>query len=139
MPEKTLKKEERLKRRKVIGRLFEEGRSFGQYPLRLVWISLEERQGLFPVQFSLSVPRKRFRRAVDRNRLRRRIREAYRLNKHHLYRALAGEPGQLAIMIIYTGQEEFSFAEIEKAMQLMIRRFIKKYRAEKSPANHRET
>ena len=122
----TFKKEERLKSRKVINRLFKEGQSFGQYPLRLVWIALEEPQGTFPVRFSLSVPKKRFKKAVDRNRLRRQVREAYRLHKHKLYKALEGQQKQFAFMVLYTGKEAFTYEEIDKAMQKMIKKFLRK-------------
>ena len=119
----TFKKGERLKSRKVIGQLFKEGHSFGQYPLRLVWLLMEERQSEYPVQFTQTVPKKKFKRAVDRNRLRRQVREAYRLHKGQLYEALKEEEQQLAFMVIYTGKEAFPYAEIEKAMKKMIRKF----------------
>ncbi|MFN7115840.1 MAG: ribonuclease P protein component [Saprospiraceae bacterium] len=130
MPDFTFKRAERLKSRTVIEQLFKQGQSFAQYPLRLVWTVQEERQSAFPVQFALTVPKKKFKKAVQRNRIRRLVREAYRLNKHRLYRALEGADAQLAFLVIYTGQEALSFQEIEAAMQQMIRRFIKKWRAD---------
>lgn len=105
---------------------------------------MDEPNSEFPAQFALSVSKKKFKRAVDRNRIRRLVREAYRLNKHILYEKLeigSGKsegnidqspvPGhqQLALMVIYTGSEILSFQEIEKAMRDMLRRFVKKYRA----------
>lgn len=89
---------------------------------------MEERQSEFPAQFALTVPKKKFKKAVQRNRIRRLMREAYRLNKHHLYDALQKEEKQLALLVIYTGQETMPFAEIESAMQQMLRRLIKKWR-----------
>ena len=125
----TFTKEERLKSRKVIQRLFKEGESFGQYPLRLVWLRLEEAMSEAPVQFTVSVPKKRFRHAVSRNRIKRQVREAYRLQKHRLFEGLRQKQGQqVAFMIIYTGREALPYAAIEKAMQLMLRRFIQKNR-----------
>lgn len=121
-------KEERLKSRKVINRLFKEGQSFGQYPLRLVWLVLEEPLSTTPVQFSVSVPKKRFRRATVRNRIKRQIREAYRLNKNQLYDKLQIGQHQVVLMVIYTGKEALPYGDIENAMQQMIRRFIKKQR-----------
>ena len=113
----------------MIQRLFNrEGQSFGHYPLRIVWLLLDEPLSKAPAQFALSVPKKNFRRAVHRNRVRRLVREAYRLNKPRLYRALEGEERQLALMVLYTGKEELSFAEIERAMRGMLGRLVKKYR-----------
>lgn len=123
----TFKKEERLKSRKVIQAMFNrEGASFSQYPLRLIWMPMEERRSEYPVQFALSVPKRRFKKAVTRNRLRRQIREAYRLQKAKIYAALDDQDVQYAFMIIYTGQEMLPYAQIEKAMQHSIRRFLKK-------------
>lgn len=151
MPNFTFTREERLKSRKVIEQLFKEGNSFAQYPLRVVWSEMEERKSDFPVQFALSVSKKKFKRAVDRNRIRRLVREAYRLNKHILYRDLetsrtgeqenrdkqqaasskrqATSDKQIALMVIYTGAEILSFEEIEKAMRGLLRRLVKKYLA----------
>lgn len=119
-------KDERLRSRKAIQALFnKEGNSFAQYPLRLIWMPMEERRSAYPVQFGLSVPKRRFKKAVDRNKIRRKIREAYRLQKQLIYTALAEEEQQYAFMVLYTGQESLSYQEIEKAMQQLIRRFLK--------------
>ena len=88
-----LKKEERLTSKRTIERLFSGGSgSMAVYPLRVVWTvtsdTATEQQP--PVCMMVSVPKKRFRHAVDRNRLKRQVREAYRLNKHILWKALAG-------------------------------------------------
>ena len=70
----TFHRDERLKSRKVIGMLFKEGKSFGQYPLRVVYMPVEERRSDFPAQFTVSVPKKKFPKAVSRNRIRRQVR-----------------------------------------------------------------
>lgn len=109
----------------MIGRMFKEGRSFGQYPLRLVWLPVEEATGDFPVQVVVSVPKKRFKKAVDRNRIRRQVKEAYRLNKDGIYHRISRHTRQYAFMIIYIGQEALPYAVIEQAMRQMARRFLK--------------
>lgn len=136
MPDFTFQRGERLKSRKVIEQLFKGGQSFANFPLRIVWTIMDEPKSEFPAQFALSVSKKKFKRAVDRNRIRRLVREAYRLNKHILYEKLeasnqqpVARHQQLALMVIYTGSEILSFQEIEKAMRDMLRRFVKKYRA----------
>lgn len=126
MPTYTFKKAERLKSRKVIGRLFKEGQSFGAYPLRLVFLKNDEPRTDAPIQFTVSVPKRAFKSAVARNRIKRKVREAWRLNKHWLYRKLERAEGQFAFMVIYTGKEDFPYEEIDKAMRNINFRFVKK-------------
>ena len=127
----TFKKTERLKSRKQIGHLFSGGHSYAVYPLRLVWLPIDEVPGNAPVRFALTVAKKRIRRASHRNRVRRKLREAWRLNKHTLYENLADQSATFAFMVIFTGkEEEATFANIERAMQTIIQRFPKKMRAQ---------
>ncbi len=122
----TFGKEERLKSRKEIERLFGgQSPSFGQYPLRLVWLKREEAEVPCPIQTGFSVPKRRFKHAVMRNRLKRRMREAYRLHKHQLYEAIQEEGTAYVWMLLYVGKEEHTYASIEEAMRQVIRRFLK--------------
>lgn len=113
----TFQRAERLKSRKTIGKLFKEGHSIISYPVRFVWIKVETPLGEFPVQMALSVPKRSFPKAVDRNRLRRKIREAYRLHKHSLYQELDSQEQQFALMVIYVAKETLTFQEIEKGVK----------------------
>src|SRR5580698_8922914 len=84
----TFTKEERLCNKKLIHELFHKGSSFLCYPFKVSWLAVAEPQQ-FPAQVLLSVSKKRFKHAVDRNLLKRRIREAYRLGKQqNLYTGL---------------------------------------------------
>lgn len=121
------KKEERLKSRKTIQALFKVGNSFSNYPVRVVWIE-KELLSTAPAQLTVSVPKRAFRKAVHRNRIRRQIKEAYRLNKHQLYEGLQPKNKQLAIMLIYIAKTHLSYAEIEKAVQKALVRLLKKVR-----------
>jgi len=105
--------------------MFKEGQSFGQYPLRFVWLSMEADQAKFPLQFTVSVPKKKFKKAVDRNRLRRQIRETYRLNKHLVYRNLEVTDKTYALMVIYVAKEALEYPEIELNMNRGLRRLGK--------------
>lgn len=119
---------ERLKSRKEIENLFSRGsQSIGQYPLRLVWRPAMERRSQFPVQITTTVSKRNFKRAVDRNRIKRVMREAYRLNKGELYKALPEQEEQLAWMIIYIGRELPVSRKIDKAMQKLIRKFLRQF------------
>lgn len=121
----TFQKCERLKSRKVMQRLFTEGRSFSHYPFRLVWLFLEEPRDEAPVKFAVSVPKRHFRKATERNRIKRQVREAYRHNKHILYKGLKETEPTLAFMVIFTGKEAFTTKELNEKMRQMIRRFLK--------------
>ncbi len=124
---------ERLKSEKVISQLFKKGQSFSCYPLRLVYMEIPplsksaDLSALSPIQFSLSVPKKNFKHAVDRNVLRRRVREAYRLQKHEFYLFLQSSPTfsekKFAFMVIYTAKEPLPYADIQKGMRKMITKF----------------
>ena len=107
-------KEEHLCRKKLIEELFGRGSSFGLYPLRLVWLPTAE-PTTAPPQVLVSVSKRNFKRAVDRNYFKRLMREAYRLNKYRLLEADGGHRvGQLAI--IYTGKEKKPFTLVEKKL-----------------------
>ena len=110
----SFKKKEKLTSRKVIESLFASGRSFVKYPFRIVFLPLEN--GLdAPVKVLVSVSKKRFKRANKRNLLKRRIREAYRLNKNIIYGVK--ENISIAVAFVYLPQEIMEFNEIEKGMK----------------------
>ena len=122
----TFKKEERLKSKKIIGRLFnKEGQSFAIHPFRIIWLKTSLTSDT-PAQFGSVVPKRHFKKAVHRNRIKRQIKETYRLNKHLIYEHLTRKHIQCAIMIVYTGKEEVSFDELNKKMKQIIRKFIKR-------------
>ncbi len=127
MSDLTFKKEERLKSKKVLARLFKEGRSLSVFPIRVVWVSIPSSNSPAPVQFTVSVPRKKFAKAVDRNRIKRQIREAYRLHKHFIIDKLVKkeETPQFGVMMIYLAKEKLPYAKIEKGMKGIIKRLIK--------------
>ena len=119
---------EKLKSRKEIERLFQAGsQACIQYPLRLVWRPMSQKRSDFPVQMTVSVSKKRFKRAVDRNRIKRLVREAYRLQKPELYERLGTPENQLAWMIIYVGKEMPEYRRIEKSMRKLQTKFFRQY------------
>ncbi|MGI4835912.1 MAG: ribonuclease P protein component [Janthinobacterium lividum] len=111
----TFPKKEHLCSKKLIEQLFSKySSSFGVYPLRLTWLPALGRSSA-PPQVLISVSKRTFKRAVDRNRLKRLIREAYRLNKHRLLEAAGGHP--VAVLgILYTGKEKSELLLIEKKL-----------------------
>ena len=111
----TFPKEEHLCRKKLIEELFsKQGSSFGVYPLRIVWIPAPALTTA-PPQVLISVSKRTFKRAVDRNRLKRLIREAYRLNKYRLTEQPNGH--SIALLgIIFTGKEKSPLTLVEKKL-----------------------
>jgi ribonuclease P protein component len=115
----TFSKEEHLCGEKRITRLFLEGEAFMAYPLRVVFL-VEPKSDLNPVSVMVSVPKKRFKRAVKRNRLKRLMREAYRLNKFILTEKLVDKNLQIHIAFNYVSNDELDFAAIEKKMKVAL-------------------
>ena len=118
----TFQKGEKLCSQKIIGELFLKGSSFLCYPLKVVW-KYEQLTEPFPVQVVFSVPKRLYKRAHDRNLLKRRMREAWRLKKSELYSIMEGDERQIAIMIVYIAKEELEFSQIQDAIVKIIARF----------------
>lgn len=99
----TLKKEERLCNKRLLAGLFQSGSSFILYPYRLTFIRSEDLSSV--AQIVVSVPKRRFKKAVDRNLLKRRMREAYRLQKNELlYFFLTEKQEHLLVAVQYIGK-----------------------------------
>ncbi len=118
----TFKKEERLCNKRLIDELFHNGSSFLCYPFRAQWLLVNDAALTVPVQVLISVSKKRYKRAVDRNLVKRRIREAYRLNKQqHLIKVLAGTNKNIVFSVGYIGKEIEPYALMEKKMLKLLK------------------
>jgi len=112
----TFTKEERLCNKRLIDQLFHNGSSFLCYPFKVSWLTATDPQP-FPAQVLFAVSKKRYKRAVDRNLLKRRIREAYRLHKEEYLYSLCNEKDKRVIFSIgYIGKEIAPYDLIEKKM-----------------------
>ena len=120
----TFRKEEKLCSRKIIDEVFLSGSSFLCYPLKIVW-KYESLTTEFPAQVVFSVPKRLFKRAHDRNLLKRQLREVYRYQKHDLYQILELNNKKIAFMIVYIAKEKLEFSQIESAMTKVIARLKK--------------
>ncbi|MFH1160430.1 MAG: ribonuclease P protein component [bacterium] len=120
----TFTKEERLCLKKLISRLFKEGSSSVVPPFRYRWLFVLL-ENPYPAQLLISVPRTSFSRAVDRNLLKRRIREAYRKQKTVLYDSLNASRRQMIVAITYTGHEILPFPEIQEKIIVILQRLTK--------------
>jgi len=118
----TLGKDERLKSRKLIEQLFKGGNSFSIAPLRILYSVAALTPT--PLQAGFSVSSKKFKRAVDRNRIKRLLREAYRLQKHPLQLLLKENNKHLILFFIYTGRELPEYTLIYEKMGTAIQRIV---------------
>ena len=114
------KKEERLCSKKLIAKLFAEGNSFLVHPIKIVYLSSDFRHST-PLKVAFAVSKREFKRSVDRNYIKRRMREAYRLNRHQLQLPVGGH--QFAAVFIYIGKELPKYSVIDRSMKRIIHRF----------------
>jgi ribonuclease P protein component len=116
----TYPKNERLKSKTTIGLLFSEGKSVSKYPLRLVYRT-ETGKVDEKLKVGVSVSKKYFKKAVDRNYFKRVLRETYRLNKHLLWDNIE-EP--YSIMLFYQSKDRLSYEEINTKMIQLFEKFL---------------
>lgn len=122
----TLQAIERLKLRKQIETLFQTGEAFSVFPLRVVYsLNSLTAAEVSPVRAGFSIPKKRIKKAVNRNRVRRLLREAWRLQKHALYQSIPADH-QLHCFLIFTGNEKLTFEEAKTAVKKLTDKLIPK-------------
>lgn len=117
----TFSKSERLSSKKLIALLFGSKQFFFQFPLKVLFHEIEV-EHRFPVQVLFSVSKRNFKKAVDRNRIKRLMREAYRLNKDLLYQNRTNEARLLLLGLIFTGKTIPDYKEIEQKIILILQR-----------------
>lgn len=145
-------KEERLRLKNLVEPLFREGEGYYDFPLRLVWRIVDRKnlentfrngipEGISPLQMMVTVPKKKRRHAVDRVKMRRRIREAYRLNRLSLKELITkyNSDGTLSLGFIYISQNNEDYSLVERKMQRLLqkmeKRIIDYFNADKTPLN----
>jgi len=120
-------KNERLLLQKAIDRLFNNGQSFLSYPLRIIYLPENEAQtSCFGIAVLISVPKKRIKHAVNRNRIKRLIRETYRLQKNRLVEHYEQHNRRLHVAFHYIGNEVMTYTVIEKAMSKALKTIYEK-------------
>ncbi len=126
----TFRKSEKICNQNQIDRLFKDGKSLKSGLFRLLFVEAETR-GKSPVQILIAVPKKNLRHAIDRNRMKRLIREAYRLSKHKLLYEYSIAGKHLDIAIIFMGKQCVSQSDTLTAINDLLNRLIQVH--EKSP------
>ncbi|MEC8831414.1 MAG: ribonuclease P protein component [Bacteroidota bacterium] len=115
-------KKEKLTNKKLFENLFTEGKSLKEFPVKLIYLPANFKDGA-SIKVAVVAPKKRFKTAVDRNRIKRLLREAYRLNKPLIFNNIEGK---FAFIFLYLGKRSPSFNEVDTAMKKLLHAFINK-------------
>ena len=113
---------EKLKSKKLLDELFTSGKKLNEYPIKLVYKQLNFEDEVL-VKAGVSVPKRNFKRAVDRNRIKRLLREAYRLNKYIIHEVLEEK---YVCMFLYLGKEMPDFDTINSKMVRLLNKLVEK-------------
>ncbi len=116
----TLPKKEKLKSKKLIEQLFAEGIGITNYPLKLVYLRTTFPDGC-KCKVGVTASKRNFKSAVKRNRIKRLLRESYRLNKHLIFNNIEGD---FAFMFLYLGREMPKQSKVTQSMILLLEKFV---------------
>jgi ribonuclease P protein component len=122
----TFRKDERLRKKILITKLFREGSSFFVHPFRVTWLATPVPCD-FPAQVLVAVPKQFLRKAVKRNIIKRRMREGYRKNKYILYDFLTQKQGTLVFAITYTSKEILAYNLLQEKIIVLLHRLLTEY------------
>jgi ribonuclease P protein component len=115
-------KKEKLKRKKLIEQLFEGGKGISSYPVKLIYLRTELPEDV-QIQAGVTVSKRNFKRAVQRNRIKRLLRESYRLNKHLVFNNIEGN---FAFLFLYIGKEMPEYEQVEASIKAVLHKFVEK-------------
>lgn len=121
----TYSKNEKLKSRKALEGLFARGKSFSIFPIK-VFYTLSEEVNSGNVQAGVGVSSRIFKKANDRNRVKRLLREVYRTQKHPLYAAMEQKTPSLNVFFLYIGKELPEFAALKETMEKVLEKLVRK-------------
>lgn len=113
-------KHEKLKSRKLIKKLFEDGKSISVFPLRLAYLKIDH-DGAYPLKTGVSVSKRNFKLAVHRIRIKRLLREVFRLNKQLIYENIEEK---YIFMFIYLGRKEIPYDKLDIKMKELMQQFL---------------
>jgi len=119
----TFGKDERLHKKILIKKLFTEGTSFYVYPFRMTTLHTDL-SSVPPIQILISVPKQSFKNAIDRNLLKRRIREAYRKNKQVLYKSLQEKHVKILVCFTYNVKAILPYSVIQDKIIILLQRLM---------------
>lgn len=121
LPSYRFPKKEKLKSKKDIDALFKKGKSINAFPLKAIFLEIQPQQ-VVGIKFGVSVPKKKIKSAVKRNLIKRRIREAYRLNNYEVKNKLLENQKEMNVMVIYTSEQILSYSLLEEKIKVILSR-----------------
>lgn len=124
----SFQKAERLCSKKIMDKLFQEGKTIFVFPVKIVYLE-SKLPSDYPVQAAFTVGKRNFKRAVQRNLIKRRMREVYRLNKSKFYEEIGDK--QVAVFFIFTGKTIPEYNQIEVAVKKGMKKLISELKASK--------
>jgi len=124
----TFNKREKLKSQKLIEKLFLEGKSVTVFPLRMLYLQTDH-EDKTKIKTGVSVSKRNFKKGVDRNRIKRLLREAYRLNKPEYFNNITTT---YALMILYIGKDITDFDTVNSKLKLLLSTFLDKISKDKN-------
>lgn len=120
---------EKLKSRTLLKDLFGQGRSLSVYPIKAWWLELPA--GSKPLLTGVGVSARNFRKAVDRNRIKRLLREAYRLQKQGLTESLQANKKSIAVFFLYIGRDLPAYEQVRTAMAATLQKITERLDSKK--------
>ncbi|MDC0339321.1 ribonuclease P protein component [Flavobacteriales bacterium] len=118
----TLPKSDRLTSRVAISQIYDKGKHLNDYPFKIVWLKETGEAGLKVV---FSVPKRKFKRAVDRNQIKRKLREAYRKHVHDCKKAAESQNTRVSLFLIYLGKDIPQSEIVDNKIILLLNRLTK--------------
>ncbi len=112
----SFSKTQKLKSRKTIARLFDEGKTVTKFPIKVFYLPQQDH---LENQAAFAVPKRNFKLAISRNRIKRQLREAYRLKKETLE---SNTNTKFALLFLYLGKTNVPYAQIEKAVTVLLKK-----------------
>lgn len=124
MAEFKFPKSERLTNKKKFEKLFESGIVVKAFPFKLIYLIEDTKEDAEPMQFAFTVPKRSFNKAVDRNYIKRRMKEAFRLSKHEIIENIDIEKQILYAILIYTNRDKMGYHKIEKGWNKVLKKLL---------------
>ena len=123
----TFRNEEKLKKKNLITELFVSGKSVSAFPLKMIYLR-KDHDSPYKIQAGVSVSKRNFKSAVDRNRIKRLMRESYRKNKYLIYNN--EDTKKHIMMFIYQAKDEVAYELMEGKMKILIEKFLQKQKSQ---------